>query len=125
MTGSKVQIRHARVTEVERIYGLFVTAEALCYIGFVDDEPIGCGGLTWVDGKCWMFYQTDENGRRFPFVIRSMVRKLKKMAVALGETDLYAARDDSFSTSARLCSLMGFEKTEEVMDGKEVWHVGI
>lgn len=83
---------------------------------------VGCGGLVWEQGMCWLWLG-DVDAKRAPAV--TVVRMAKNMldrAKQLGERTVYAARDE-FPNSAKLLTLVGFKKLPDhpALDGRELW----
>lgn len=93
-----------------------------CRIGKDGDRLIATGGLAWGAGRCWLFFSVEEGAPSN--IVRPALREcaaLLRKAAQLGETEVYTPRDAEYATSERLCKLAGFEKTDEVFDGLEIW----
>jgi hypothetical protein len=102
--------------------------------GWRGDDLLGLGGLSWHMGRCWLWYRVVDRSEHegenvHPHVIvRGALRMLKK-ARQLGETQVFAWRDDSEPSSKRLLEVIGFEPLgfEDVLttngriERKEVW----
>lgn len=71
------------------------------------------------DGRHWGFldfrpgYQTR--------LMLKHIRKFLEQLKAEGAPAVYVTREDSFPTSQRLLERCGFTKTDETLDGREVW----
>lgn len=101
---------------------LDIDLPVICRMGKVDGEIIATGGLAWGGGRCWLFFAVESDKARN--ITRQALREcqgLFRRAAQLGETEVYTPRDAEFETSERLCRLAGFEKTDEVIDGYEIW----
>lgn len=81
---------------------------------------IGLGGI-WqeLDGRVWGFIAF-KPGYRYRLLYRYM-RLLLKEAEQSGIPEIYVVRDHSFETSERLLRRGGFTKTDEQIEGFEVW----
>jgi hypothetical protein len=113
------------------VANLEITMPVVCRIGVKDGRLVASGGLAW--GKrpewdhtrCWLWFSMEDmelakgQGLTALRQCASMLRKAKQ----LGETEVYATRDDRYDTSERLLKMAGFEKTDEVLENQEVWKV--
>lgn len=78
------------------------------------------GGI-WqgTDGRVWGFIDF-KPGHRSILIYRYMRRLLAECEEA-GVPEIYTVRDHNHPTSERLLSRGGLTKTEELLDGHEVW----
>lgn len=82
---------------------------------------IAIGGLAFGAGRTWLFFHVDNPPRNIVRQALAECRTMLRKARQLGATEVYTPRDTEYDTSERLCRLAGFEKTDEVIDGKEIW----
>lgn len=81
---------------------------------------IGAGGIVHGnDGRVWGFLDILP-GKQTPMAFRHMLRFLRERK-AEGVREIYVTRDSSYSTSEALLQRLGFEKTDETYEDKEVW----
>lgn len=104
-----------------RLSGLDVDLPVVCKAAVVNGEVVAIGGLAFGGGRAYIWFYTGDDaasgiGRRAIRYARYMLR----VAVQLGETEVYAIRDVKFDTSERLLKLVGFEFFEHA-HGEEVW----
>ena len=120
---SKLTIRKAPTPlEVAKRYGVTIKLPATAWVGEVDGEIVGAGGLLWgIQGRCWLWFHTEPDRGTYPFAVRTMARKLLRHAEALGETAVYVTRDPAYATSEKLMQVLGAEKTGETLYDQEVW----
>jgi|JI9StandDraft_1071089.scaffolds.fasta_scaffold105140_2 hypothetical protein len=102
--------------------------------GWNGDDLLGIGGLSWTKGRCWLWYRVvdrnhhEGNSVHPHAIVRGGLRMLRR-ARQMGETQVFAWRDDSEPSSKRLLEVIGFKPigTEDVMttngriERKEVW----
>ena len=86
---------------------------------FRDDLQLGCGGLAWGGGKCWMWFHVEEPQPRHAVAVMHMVKRLKAMARQFGHGEVYTVRDQRWPSSERLLKIIGF-KYVEMIDGQEI-----
>lgn len=107
------------------VANLDIYLPVICRVGIKDGRLVASGGLAWGSGRAWLWFsmedQTLAKGQGLK-ALRQCASMLRK-AWQLGETEVYATRDDRFETSERLLTMAGFEKTDEMLDGQEVWVV--
>lgn len=93
----------------------------ICKIASDDGRAFATGGLAFWRGTYILFFQVDDPPKN---IIRQTLRECKALlskAVQLGATEVFTPRDPEYPSSERLCRLAGFEKTDEMIDGKEIW----
>lgn len=107
------------------VANLDIYLPVICRVGIKDGKLVASGGLAFGSGRAWLWFSMADvdlakgQGLKALRQCASMLRK----ATQLGETEVYATRDDRFETSERLLKLAGFEKTDEMLDNQEVWKV--
>jgi hypothetical protein len=105
----------------KRLSGLDIDLPVICRVGVSDDRVIALGGLAFWDGRCWLFFHVDNPPKG---IIRQALIEcdlLLRKAAQLGETEVRTTRDKRYGSSERLLKIAGFIKTDEVLDGQEVW----
>ena len=108
-----------------QISGLSVSLPVACKVGMIDGRMIAIGGIAWGGGRCWLFFHVDNPPRNILRQALAECRSLLRKAAQFGETEVYTPRDAEYETSERLCRLAGFVKTDEVIDGKEIWRANV
>ena len=116
-----IHVRRATLAEVERYYGIAVDLPAFAYIGEAGGTAVGCGGLAWAEGRCWLFFNAEPGNGTFPFAVMRMAQRMQDLAVALGEQAVYVTQDTRFDTSERLIRLLGFTPLDETFREQKVW----
>lgn len=120
-----VDVVSARATDVSRMTGLEITVPIICRVGIASGKIVASGGLAFAAGRAWLWFSMEDvalakgQGLKALRQCASMLGKARQ----LGETEVYATRDEKFETSERLLKLAGFKKTDERLDGQEVWKV--
>ena len=71
------------------------------------------------DGRHWAFMDF-RPGYATPLMMRHIRRFLVELKKE-GAPPIYAARDECLSSSRQLLERCGFTRTEETIDGREVW----
>lgn len=116
-----MQIRRASLPECIALGRLPVVCPCLAWIGEQDGRLMGAGGLAWVDGRCWLWFDSLEPGISTAINTIRFARRALASARQFGETDVYLTRDASLNTSEKLVSMLGFTKTDEIVRDMEVW----
>jgi hypothetical protein len=101
--------------------GLEIDLPVACKVGLMDGRFIAAGGLAWGGGRCWLWFSVEDGTKG---ILRQTLKECQYMlrkAAQLGATEVFTPRDANYPTSERLCKLAGFEKTGEVIEGKEIW----
>ena len=81
---------------------------------------IGAGGIVHGnDGRVWGFL--DILPGKAPKIAFRHMRRFLVDRRAEGVREIHVTRDDSFSTSEALLKRLGFTKTDETYESKEVW----
>ncbi|WP_159585916.1 hypothetical protein [Chelativorans xinjiangense] len=106
--------------EIVRASGLDIDLPVYAKAAIEDEELIACWGLAWGGGRTWIFFHVENYRPGHGFVIRREARKCLRHAVQLGASEVFTPRDMQFSTSEKLCKMLGFE-FYAVEDGTEVW----
>lgn len=102
--------------------GLDIDLPVICRIGMEGDKLIATGGLCFGGGRAWIWFHV-ENKPTQSIAMQAIrqARTMMRKAAQLGETEVYTLRDATFETSERLCKMAGFEKTDEIVEGLEIW----
>lgn len=115
-----LEFHRVPVPKPVNVAGFNVDLPAYLVVAMNGAEVAGAGGLAWSNGRCWLFLETVQPVPFARFRIISEARKMMRKAAQLGETEVYVARDRSFSTSARLLRLLKFEPFGVEL-GEEIW----
>lgn len=123
-------ISAAALRQIDPLLTFPTVAEA----GRGGDYLLGMGGLSWKFGRCWLWYRVVDRaehteGSSHPHLIVRAARRMLRRARQLGETAVYAWRDDSEPSSKRLLQVIGFdflgfedvETIDNRIERKEVW----
>lgn len=105
-----MQVRKASAQDVMRAYGL----EA--WVGVVDNKVTCIGGFRRDGEHLWAFLDVFNNTKMPVRLFRVIKRKLEQK----GQTTL-AICDAKYETAPRLLSMLGFEQTDEMLNGLRVW----
>ncbi len=91
------------------------------YGGLDGNHVLGCGGLCWTDGRCWLFLDVLDDMTPHAFTLFRHARRVLKVAKQLGETEVFVYRDDH-PNSTKLLSMLGFVFVEMFEPtAKEIW----
>jgi hypothetical protein len=116
-----MDIRRATLPECIAFGRLPAVYPCLAWVGERGGETMGIGGLTWADGRCWLWFNSITPGVATALNTVRMARRALASARQLGEKTVYLTRDGSLSTSEKLVSMLGFIKTNEFVGDVEVW----
>lgn len=111
-------------TDHVRAMGLNIDIPAVGYVGTEDGEAVGCGGLAWGRGKCWMWFHVEQLQTRHARAVIRMANKMKALAMQMGDDEIYTVRDASWPTSGKLLRVLGF-KFDSDYDGKELYRLDL
>ena len=104
-----------------RVMGMKVDMPVKAYVGVDGDRILGAGGLGWAGGKCWLFLLVLDVNHGHPMQVVRWGRKLLRIAVQLGESEVFTPRDDEYPSSKKLLHLIGFQYYEtDEKTGKEI-----
>lgn len=103
-----MQARLLATAELEHFYDRLINIPLVAF-GLDDEKGLyAVWGLAFQEGEWWAFFdivrQTDNPGAK----LRSGIRQVRKLADALGIVPK-VVQNEQFETSARVCSLAGFE----------------
>ena len=105
-----------------RMTGLDINLPVFARMCTEDGNFVGAGGLCWASGRCWLWFHVDDDkAKGHGMLAIKEARKLLKRAVQFGADEVFTPRDATYPSSERLCRLVGFEPTEEVVEGHEIW----
>lgn len=111
-------------TDHVRAMGLNIDIPAVGYVGTEDGEAVGCGGLAWGRGKCWMWFHVEQPQTRHARAVIRMANKMKALAMQMGDHEVYTVRDTAWPSSAKLLRVLGFEFVSE-HNGCEIHRVNL
>jgi hypothetical protein len=115
-----IEVHRATPSMVTALLGREVTFPVVWYVAMKDGERLAAWGLSWVDGKCWLEFSWEVIGAQCAIHVVRKAKLVLKQAVQLGETEVFALRDDREATSQRLLELLGF-KMAGALGNKETW----
>jgi hypothetical protein len=115
----EVQTMHGAYARIHS--GLNVDLPVTCRIGMQDGRVIAGGGLAFGGGRTWLWFFVEPGAKHIAAQALKECRMLLRKAAQLGATEVYTPRDVQYPSSERLCKMAGFEKTDEVLDGQEIW----
>lgn len=116
----KLEIRELDPAELYRFFRLSVEGPVFGYAARDGIKTVAIGGVLFDEGgRAWTFLDFLP-GRRGPWLYR-YARKTLEIARELALESVSAVRDEQFSSSERLLTRLGFRRTDETIDGKEVW----
>lgn len=124
-------IEIVRVTPevIASIQGRDVPFPVIAYVGLEDGVFLGCGGLAWRMGRCWLWLGFTPAGNSRPNHLVRYARRMLATAWQVGETRVHVERDQAEPMSARLLSHLGFAyiRDEPIVhdDGSagELWRI--
>lgn len=105
----------------KELSGLNVDVPVVARVGVKDGEVIALGGLAYGKGRTWLWFHVNGEPKNILRQALQQCETMKRVAAQFGATEVYTPRDAAYPTSERLCRLAGFEKTDEILDGKEIW----
>jgi len=106
--------------EMHRFYGRRLLTPLAGYAARRGPRTVAIGGLTiGTDGKVWGFIDF-KPGYRLRAIYR-YVRKLMAWAEWEGIPEIWVSRDRALETSERLLTRSGFERSDEEIEGYEIW----
>lgn len=115
-----IEARPLDEQEMHRFYGRYVLQPIKGYAGRDGFRTVIVGGLfIGLDNKVWGFIDARPAYRRG--IIYRYMKRILEEAAADGIPAIYVARDASLETSERLLSRSGFTKTDDIIDGHEIW----
>lgn len=116
-----MKIERATVAEIEAVTGYEAGEATIGWIGSDETGAVGAGGLSWRWGRCWLWLNLIGDKRPPAASVWRMAHRAMSYATALGETEVWSARDAKYDTSERLLTRLGFRKTNEMVEQSEVW----
>lgn len=115
-----IEARPLDEREIHRFYGWDVVQPIMGYAGRDGFRTVIIGGLARdPQGRVWGFIDFKPGYRR-RIIYRYMARLLKE-AAAQGITEIHVSRNAALDTSERLLTRGGFRKTDETIEGHEIW----
>lgn len=122
MLGMIRKVKPVRLTdrEMSRFYGYPFSGPVLGVAARRGLLTVALGGIFVADdGKVWGFIDIHPTAR-----FRGLFRHTKRFLDGCredGVKEINVTRDEAFSTSENFLSRLGFVRTEETFEGKEVW----
>lgn len=106
-----------------------ITYPMLGYAGRLDGKVVAYGGLMWRWERCDMWLEVKDASGASAWGVVHWGRAMLKVAVQMGETEVYCLRDAHEPNSMRLLAAVGFKpygaQNVEYLDGtsgdKELW----
>lgn len=115
-----IEARPLDERELHRFYKQYVVTPIRGYAGRHGFRTVVVGGLVvGADGRVWGFIDALPQYRR-PIIFKYMLRLLEE-AAADGIEEIWVVRNAALETSERLLRRGGFRKTDEIVDGHEIW----
>jgi N-acetylglutamate synthase-like GNAT family acetyltransferase len=92
----------------------------VAYAAMDGDKVLGAGALSWIDEQCWLEFTALNPDPKYAVHVVRQGQRLLRQAEQVGEKTVFSLRDDTEPQSARLLSMLGFER-RGVYGGFEVW----
>lgn len=112
-------VRAVGADEVEAFYGFELPSEIAARGGYLDGALVAVWGLSWVEGKCWIFWNMRADAWRFRVTIWREAHRLLASAREAGEAAVFSASEDN-PIATRLHQRLGFDWIG-MKDGKRIW----
>lgn len=118
----KVTVRPATRDDLLRYSGeerLGPTATA--FIGEIDGEPVGIGGLAYRAGRVYAFCDLKPEAKQHPKALHAAALAVIKLARDLRHRFVFAEMDLSEPTAPRWLARLGFERLSDEGAEKVIW----
>lgn len=116
----KIDVVRVTPEQIRDAVGGVLRFPAVVYAAYDGDRMIGCGGLLWQEGLCWLWLDAVDMEQTHPVLVVRWARRMLQTAWQLGEEMVVTPRDDH-PHSKRLLELVGFEQFDMIEeDGQEV-----
>jgi len=116
----KAEIVPLTEKELERFYKIPIDFPVVGEAMRKGRLTVGVSGITiGKDGRFWAFLDILD-GHQSPAIFRRVIRFLKARK-ADGMSEVYVTREPAFKTSEAFLTRIGFTKTDETLEDKEVW----
>ncbi len=115
-----IEIERAQLQSVELAHNAVISYPAMAWQARDDGEPVASWGLTWVEGRCFLFFEMLHSKPGYRWIVVRQARLALRRAAQVGESEVYTPRDAQHITSERLLRALKFEPYS-VENGIEVW----
>lgn len=119
-----LQIQQVDPASVEAAEGIRIDMPCIAYVGMVDGEIVGSGGLAWGGGRCWIWLRIAATNPSYALPILHKTKALLAKANQLGESAVFTPRDAHYPTSKKLLTVLGFVP-DSIENGNEVWRMDL
>lgn len=119
-------MKYVKATDADfaRFYGTTLLNDWSAYCAKEGKTILGFSGYTIADDKAWFFMDVLERVKR-PVMYRYAVRFLKELRES-GINNIYAPCDITKPGAVKFLERLGFEETDEELNGWKVWkHVRV
>lgn len=116
-----VEVQSVPGIVAKELSGLSVDLPVIARVGIKDGEVIALGGLAYGADRCWLWFHVNGEPKNIVRQALQQCETMKRVARQFGATEVYTPRDPAYPSSERLCRLAGFEKTDEISEGQEIW----
>ena len=112
----RIEVGSPRPDEMAEFYHERLNA----YMLKVDGLGIAVGGFaTDAGGRVWAWLDTRPD--RMAGHGRSVIRAIREQLRSAGETVYVQCQSAEFATAERLLRVLGFERTDGILENREVW----
>lgn len=113
----KPTVRRATVDDFLSFYSRPSDATVVGYVGEIDGEIIGIGGLALSAGRAMAFFDGKQDMAEFKVTLHKTALRVLDDARALGFRRVYAARSEKYPRAERWLTRLGFQP----VDGEAVF----
>ena len=112
---TQIEVRPAKSEDVEAFYGRKSPDTIKAFVGIVDGEVVGMGGIRYARDALIFFGDLKDGARAHPL---ALVKGCKKMLAPVpAHVPIFSLADDSVMGSERFLAFLGFR---EALDGN-IW----
>lgn len=91
------------------------------YSAWINGQIVGIGCLVSdQEGRAWAVVEVEPELMGRGMILHRLAKRFLTRVARIGMT-VYALRNDDLNTSERWLTRLGFRKTDEVMNEREVW----
>ncbi len=106
---SKATVRRATREDIDTFSDLKNKPTIRAYVGEVDGEIVGIGGLAFSHGRWFAFCDLTDKARKYKMTIARMGKRIVDDAREMGLRFVYAEADPKETTAVRWLKSLGFE----------------